>query len=156
MILDRIQWPILLANRVKGIFSNPLFGHGMWRHRKQFECDEIAAKQLADPVLTVVFTPSDVSEATSRLKNGKTMASDRGSAEMFKALIDEPLLVPATSFSARASGCLPAPSSWENLRAVLLPKVPGPATCNDLRPVTIVPTSRKLFCVFGLGLSDLC
>ena len=72
------------------------------------------------------------------------MASDRCSAEMFKALTDELLLVLATSLSARASGCLPAPSSWENLQAVLLPKVPRLATCNDLRPITIVPTSRKL------------
>ena len=123
----------------------------MWRHRKQLEGDEIAAQQPAGPVLIVVITPSDVGEAISRLKNGKTMASDRCSAEMFKAFTDEPLLVLATSLSARASGRLPAPSSWENLRAVLLPKVPRPAICNDLRPITIVPTPRKRFSCVWLG-----
>ena len=140
---DRTQWPILLANRFRRISSNPSLEHGMWRHRKQLECDDVAAKQLADPVLIVVFIPSDVGDAVSRLKSGETMASDRCSAEMFKAVSDEPLLALATSPSAGASGCLPAPSSWENLRAALFPKVPRLATCNDLRPVTIVPAARK-------------
>ena len=136
MISDRTQWPIPLANDFKGILSNPSLEHGMWRHRKHLECDGIAAKQFADPVMTVVFTPSDVGEAITRLKNGKTMASDRCSAEMFKALSGEPFLVLAAAFSARASGCLPAPSSWENLRAALLPEAPRLAICNDLRPIT--------------------
>ena len=110
VISDRTQWPTLLANHVKGNVSNPSLGHGMWRHREQLGCDEIAAKQLADPVLTVVFIPSDVGGAISCLKNGKTLASDRCSAEMLKALSGEPPLVLATrSRRGPVAACRPPP-----------------------------------------------
>ena len=80
-----------------------------------------------------------------KLKRGKTTASDQCGAEMFHALDDSMLMKLAVSLSVRASGGMPTPPSWKALRAFLFAKVPNPSASIHFRPITIVPSCRKLY-----------
>ena len=96
------------------------------------------------PSLSVVFALEDVRSAVHKLKRGKTTASDQCNAEMFHALDDNILMKLAVSLSVRASGGMPTPPSWKALHAFLFAKVPNPSTSSHVRPITVVPTCRKL------------
>ena len=139
------KWPKLVGDHFKNVFDSSPLEHHMWRKRKISEVLDASEKQKLSSELSVVFTPSEVCEAIEQLKCGKTMAEDRVSAEMFKALNFEAICELALAFSAQASGFLPASPSWEELKAVLLPKLARPQSTHDYRPITIIPTARKLF-----------
>ena len=142
---DRTAWSGLLSEHFKQVFSHSSEADEAWRVDLKHRLDEAYDEWKRSPSLSVVFTLEDVRSAVHKLKRGKTTASDQCSAEMFHALDDPILMKLAVSLSVRASGGMPTPPSWKALRAFLFAKVPNPSASSHFRPITIVPTCRKLY-----------
>ena len=142
---DRTEWSHLLSEHFKQVFSNTTEADEAWRVDLKHRLDVAYDDWKHSPSLSVVFTLEDVRPAVHKLKRGKTTASDQCSAEMFHALDDNILMKLAVSLSFRASGGMPTPPSWKALHAFLFAKVLNPSTNGHFRPITIVPTCRKLY-----------
>ena len=141
---DRTKWSHLLAEHFKQVFSQSNEVDEAWGVDLDNRLDEAYDDWKRSPSLSVVFTLEDVRSAVHKLRRGKTTASDQCSAEMFHALDDNILMKLAVSLSVRASGGMPTPPSWKALHAFLFAKVPNPSTSSHVRPITVVPTCRKL------------
>ena len=117
----------------------------MWRRRLRDRIAERTAEFEKNPALSIIFLVSDIRQAVSRLKRGRTTADDLVSAEMLQALNSEVLLTLACTLTARASGGMAEPKTRTNLNAVCVPKVPRVSLCTQLRPITVVSSLRKLY-----------
>ena len=142
---DRSSWPAQIGDFFRGIFTNGSPELSVWRTHTWNLVMQRAANFRAAPELSIVFTVDDVECAINKMKRGKTTADDHLSSEMLQSLDRHCMLFLACAFSARASGDSSEVMAWNHMEAVLLPKVPRVTRTADLRPITILPTLKKLY-----------
>jgi hypothetical protein len=149
--VDRNQWPECISDHFRETFCKASPEATFWRKGLKTRLEERAQAFSRDPKLKVVFSAEEVQSAIDRLSNGKTVPEDGVSSEMLKALDKDAVLLLAVSLSAKASGARDVTHSWRELTAVLIPKINRVKRVADLRPITIVPTLKKLYSLLLLS-----
>ena len=91
------------------------------------------------------FTTDIVTRHIHRLQLRKATGPDRISNEMLRLLPQSTIEALAQHMQQIAEAKHPTPEAWRQLETILLPKKPATKLTSQLRPITLLDTTRKLY-----------
>jgi hypothetical protein len=139
--------PLEKVNAIADSLENQLTPHNMCEenHKQQVEARVQALSEAMDDSPPEKLRPCDIQKLISSLKVGKACGTDGVPNKCLRHLSRRPL-VRLTYLFNHFFRLFHFPSSWKGSKMTTLPK-PGknPKSPRKLRPISLLPTTGKLF-----------